>query len=216
MNNSFLKEDLLCLEGLCYNPLKKVIFQGGKEMIRNKLFLLTCSLGIVNYCYSIDDKVDSNNPSVGKRSVAVEQHIPGGEHRLCLVAIENQTEDSAFKVYIGSSGARSLVLPQTTWEMDQPNKIYLTQRTALRIVCVKGAYETIFIHDEGTASGRAPNGYSGPYYLSMWLSYPYVNDEQKLYVRYAVKKGRIGDIGIRIDDQGNCQVIAYNDVLILH
>ncbi len=194
-------------------------------MIRNKLVLLLCIFGMVQNAYA-DDASNVGNQSVtmpstddqnvGRRSVAVEQILPGGDQRLCLVAIENQTEDSVFKVYIGSSGSRALVLPQTTWEMDQPNKIYVNQRTSLRIVCVKGAYETIFIHDEGTASGHAPNGYSGPYYLSMWLSYPYVNDEQKLYVRYAVKKGRIGDIGIRIDENGNCQVVAYNDVLILH
>ena len=189
-------------------------------MIKNKLFLLTCSLVMVQYCHAIDEQsvaMDANNnPIVSRQTVAADQVLPGGDQRLCVVSFENQTEDSAFKVYIGSSGSRALVLPQTIWEMDQPNKIYLSQRTALRIVCVKGAYETIFIHDEGTASGYVPNGYSGPYYLSMWLSYPYVNDEQKLYVRYAVKKGRIGDIGIRIDENGNCQVVAYNDVLILH
>lgn len=189
-------------------------------MVKNKILLCIGSIGYIYSCYAIDNQsvaMDAyNNPIESKRSVASAQVLPGGEQRLCVVAIENQTEDSSFKVYIGSSGSRALVLPQSIWEMDQPNKIYLTQRTALRIVCVKGAYETIFIHDDGTASGQAPNGYSGPYYLSMWLSYPYVNDEQKLYVRYAVKKGKIGDIGIRIDENGNCQVVAYNDVLILH
>jgi len=186
-------------------------------MMKNALFLLLCGLAITNFSYCENEQADFNtNSNAGKQTVASQQVVPGSEQRLCLVAIENQTEDSAFKVYIGSSGTRALVLPQTTWEMDQPNKIYLTQRVSLRLVCVKGAYETIFIHDEGTASGQAPNGYSGPYYLSMWLSYPYVQDEQKLYVRYAVKKGRVGDIGVRIDDQGNCQIVAYNDVLILH
>lgn len=188
--------------------------------MKNRILLLSCSLVIAQYCYAIEDQsvaLDANNNQINaKQTVAEQQILPGGDQRLCLVAIENQTEDSSFKIYIGSSGSRALVLPQTTWEMDQPNKIYLSQRTSLRIVCVKGAYETIFIHDEGTASGQAPNGYSGPYYLSMWLTHPYVNDEQKLYVRYAVKKGRVGDIGIRIDENGNCQVVAYNDVLILH
>ena len=186
-------------------------------MFRYKEVLIICGLGIANSCYTADNKTDSNaNQTIGKQAVASAQALPGSDQRLCLVAIENETEDSVFKAYIGSSGARALILPETTWRMDQPSKIYLTQRTALRIVCVKGAYETIFIHDEGAASGDVPNGYAGPYYLSMWLSYPYVNDEQKVYVCYAVKKGRIGDIGVKIDANGECHIVAYNDVIILH
>lgn len=171
----------------------------------NKLFLILSGLSIITFVQG----------EAGAETVASQQILPGDNHHLCIVAIENQTEDSSFKAYLGSGGARALILPGSVWHVGY-NKIYLTQRTTLRIVCVKGAYETINIHDEGIASGKAPNGYKGPFYLSMWLSYPYVDDEQKLYVRYAVKKGKLGEISIRIDDQGNCQVLAINDVIIMH
>ena len=83
------------------------------------------------------------------------------------------------------------------------------------IQCVIGSFLPIYIKDEGRCSGQAPLGYHGPYYMSMWLEYPDVGDEQKIHVRYIVEFNKRGEIGIRIDPTGNCQILALNNIKLL-
>jgi hypothetical protein len=141
-------------------------------------------------------------------------YIPGSNVHLQIVSIENQTDYSEFKVFYGSGISRGLIFPQTTFTFDEA--LDLVQQTAtVHLLCSKGSYLSIYVQDEGRASGQADEGFDGPYYLSMWLGYPQVNEQEKVTVRYQVAAGKIGKIGLQIGSQGECQVIALENIVIL-
>lgn len=142
------------------------------------------------------------------------EHVPGSVRRLSIRSIENQSANAYFKVFYGDSGDKALVLPESTCSFDQ-GELDLNQNNVLRLICAQGSYLPIYIQDEGRASGQAPAGYHGPYYLSMWLSYPHVADEFKIHVRYAVQMKQIGEIGVRIGPKGECQIVALAHVKLL-
>ena len=140
-------------------------------------------------------------------------YIPGSNVHVEIASIDNRTESSAFDIFYGAGLSRGLVFPQTKMKLSQ--KLKLVQHTPVQLLCSKGPYLTIYVEDEGVASGTAPSGYTGPYYISMWLGRPQVSAEEKVNVRYAVKTGKIGKIGLRIGSKGECQVVAEKYVKIL-
>ncbi len=139
--------------------------------------------------------------------------IPGSEVRLELVSVENGTTSSEFKVFHGVDSASGLVFPATTLTFE--TALRLNQNERIQLLCSTGSYISIYIKDEGAAGGVVEDGYDGPYYLSMWLGYPQVSEDQRVRVRYAVKSGTVGKIGIKIGSKGQCQIAALEDIKIL-
>ncbi len=139
--------------------------------------------------------------------------IPGSEVRLELVSVENGTTSSEFKVFHGVDSASGLVFPATTLTFE--TALRLNQNERIQLLCSTGSYISIYIKDEGAAGGTVEDGYDGPYYLSMWLGYPQVSEDQRVRVRYAVKSGTVGKIGIKIGSKGQCQIAALEDIKIL-
>jgi len=139
--------------------------------------------------------------------------IPGTEVRIQIVSLDNETDSSIFKVFYGAGLSRGTSFPGK--KLSFPGGLPLIQNTPVNIQCSKGSYLPIYMKDEGQAGGEAQDGFEGPYCLSMWLGYPQVNEEEKMYVRYAVKSGKKGQVGIKIGDKGQCQIVALQDVKIL-
>ncbi len=134
--------------------------------------------------------------------------------RLSLRAVENQTLHSCFKIYYSSSDSLAMLTPQSIF-IFKPGEMLLQQNENFCLQCVKGSFLPIYIKDEGKVAGQAPAGFHGPYYLSMWLQYPDVPEEQKQYVRYVVKIGQQAEFSIRINVQGDCQIIALANMELL-
>lgn len=136
------------------------------------------------------------------------------QKRLSLRAVENQTLNSAFKIYYANSDSLALLAPQSIF-LFKPNEMLLQQHESFCLQCVKGSFLPIYIKDEGKAGGQAPVGFHGPYYISMWLNYPNVPEEQKQYVRYVVQNDKQAEFCIRINLQGDCQIIALSNMELL-
>lgn len=134
--------------------------------------------------------------------------------RLSLRAIQNQTVNSSFKLFYSSSDCLGFITPKSVLSL-KPAEIYLQEDERLCLLCVKGSFLPIYIKDEGRVSGQVPAGFHGPYYLSMWLEYPDVSDERKIHVRYMVEENKTGEIAIRIDPYGNCQILALSNIKLL-
>ncbi|MBV8660996.1 MAG: hypothetical protein JO129_02535 [Candidatus Dependentiae bacterium] len=137
------------------------------------------------------------------------------QKRLSLRAVENQTMQSSFKMYYANGDSLALLVPQSIF-IFKPGELFLQQHETFCLQCVKGgSFLPIYIKDEGKAGGQAPEGFHGPYYVSMWLNYPDVPDDQKQHVRYVVKFGEQGEFCIRINPHGDCQIIALSNMELL-
>ena len=136
------------------------------------------------------------------------------QKRLSLRAVENQTIHSAFKMYYSNGENIALLVPQSIF-LFKPEELYLQQQEIFCLQCVKGSFLPIYLRDEGKVAGQAPDGFHGPYYISMWLNYPDVPEDQKQYVRYVVKIGHQAEFSIRINPQGDCQIIALSNMELL-
>jgi hypothetical protein len=136
------------------------------------------------------------------------------QKRLSLRAVENQTINSSFKLFYSNSDNLALLTPQSIF-IFKPNEMLLQEHENFCLQCVKGSFLPIYVRDEGKVAGQAPAGFHGPYYLSMWLNYPDVAEEQKQYVRYVVKSGKQAEFSIRINPQGDCQIIALANMELL-
>ena len=136
------------------------------------------------------------------------------QNRLSLRAVENQTLNSAFKIYYSSGESLALLVPQSIF-LFKPDELYLQQNENFCLQCVKGSFLPIYVKDEGKCGGQAPEGFHGPYYISMWLNYPDVAEDQKQYVRYVVRIGHQAEFCIRINQQGDCQIIALANMELL-
>ena len=134
--------------------------------------------------------------------------------RLSLRVVQNQTMNSSFKLFYAGSDCLGYIFPKDVLTL-QPSELFMQQDEKICLWCVKGSFLPIYIKDEGRCSGQAPLGYHGPYYMSMWLDQPDVSDEQKIHVRYIVEFNKRGEIGIRIDPTGNCQILALNNMKLL-
>lgn len=139
--------------------------------------------------------------------------VPYRKH-LSLRAIENQTLHSSFKIYYSNSESLALLTPQSIF-LFKPGELLLQEHENVCLQCVKGSFLPIYIKDEGKVAGQAPEGFYGPYYLSMWLNYPDAPEDQKQYVRYVVKIGQQAEFAIRINLQGDCQIIALSNMQLL-
>lgn len=134
--------------------------------------------------------------------------------RLSLRAVENQTKHSLFKMFYAGSDSLGLLYPQSVFLL-KPEELLLQHNEIFSIQCVKGSFLTIYVKDEGKVSGQVPEGFYGPFYLSMWLNYPDVSEDQKIYVRYAIKIGKQAECAIRINSEGDCQIIALSNMQLL-
>ena len=68
------------------------------------------------------------------------------------------------------------------------------------------------MNGRGAISGKAPEGYDGPYYVSMWLSYPHVAEFVKLHIPYVIEKDKQGKVGVIIGSRGDYRLVAIENV----
>ena len=146
------------------------------------------------------------------------EFIPGASSRLQLVSVYNGTEDLEFQIYPALKESVGLVLPMGTLHLseDKDKAVMLDRAYPLIIRCSKGSYRPVFIQDGYGVSGKAPEGYDGPFCVSMWLPYPFVADSSKMRISYVVKKGALGKIGIKIGPKGDYRLVAVSDVKFMH
>lgn len=136
------------------------------------------------------------------------------EKRLSLRAVENQTKNSSFKIYYSGGDSLALLAPQSVFIL-KPGELFFQQHELFCVQCVKGSFLPIYVKDEGKVSGQAPEGFFGPFYISMWLNYPDVSEDQKIYVRYVVQTGKQGEFALRINAEGDAQIIALANMQLL-
>ena len=139
-------------------------------------------------------------------------YVPDDTVRIKLVSVENSTEAMEFQVFYSFDGPSAFVFPQSTFQYALDKQIGLTARNILAIKCVKGSYLPVFIQDGGYASGSVEAGYEGPFLISMWLSMPNAAETNKTHIRYALKKGTVGSLGVRIGQKGDYRLVAYDNI----
>lgn len=132
---------------------------------------------------------------------------------LQLVAVENDTHGCEFQIFYGSDIASAFVFPQSIFHYNAQKALSLSSLKDLIIIkCCKGSFLPVFIAHGGVASGEVQEGFDGPFYLSMWLAYPQVPETSKTHVRYRVKSGTTGTIGVKIGNRGDYRFVAYENV----
>ena len=136
--------------------------------------------------------------------------MPDDKRRLQLISVENETEQLEFQLFYGSEASHGIIFPQSVYQFHMP--LNLLGRDNVVLKCCKGSFLPVYIQDGGFASGPVEEEYDGPFYISMWLQYPQVAESSKVHVRYAVAKGKIGSIGIKIGLNGDYRLVALDDV----
>ncbi len=143
----------------------------------------------------------------------VQQESQAG--KVLLAFIENDTPACEFQTFYASEGSSSFVFPQTTFHFDPKDALELSSGNKLVIKCSKGSFFPVFIQHGGRAGGVVPDSFEGPFYISMWLSYPQVPETSKVHVRYVMKKGVDGKVGIKIGNKGDYRFVADENVQFL-
>ena len=192
-----------------------------------KISIITkCFLGIVFFvvclCGSIvPDQMDSylKNPTASNylkkyQLSSTTQPLPEGSV-LKLTSVENDTENCEFKIFYGSDASSGFVFAKTIFNFDPKHSLILNSENILVLKCSRGSFYPVFIKYCGPASGVVPEGFEGPYCLSMWLAHPQVPETSKIYVRYVIKKGTEGHIGIKIGKKGDYRFVAHQNVHFL-
>lgn len=139
-------------------------------------------------------------------------YVPDETVRLKLIAVENETETMEFQIFYSFNQSQAFVFPRSTFRFMHDQQISLNPYNLLTVKCCKGSYVPVFIQDGGYASGSVEDDFEGPFYISLWLHTPNVPEANKTHVCYAIKKGQIGTIGIRIGQKGDYRLVAYEHV----
>ena len=177
------------------------------------LFLAICLFGAIVPAQNIGNQPISNSLKKYQLS-STSQYMPDGP-LLKLTSIENDTENCEFKVFYGSDVSCAFIFPQTIFNFSPHRYLVLNSENMLVLKCSRGSFYPVFVKHCGIASGQAPEGYEGPYCISMWLSHPQVPETSKVYVRYVVKKETEGHIGIKIGKKGDYRFVAHQNVHFL-
>ena len=135
--------------------------------------------------------------------------------KLLLAFIENDTPACEFQTFYASDASSSFVFPQTTFRFDSKKSLELSSGNMLVIKCSKGSFFPVFIQHGGPAGGVVPDNFEGPFYISMWLSYPQVPETSKVHVRYVRRKGIDGKVGIKIGAKGDYRFVADENIQFL-
>lgn len=142
--------------------------------------------------------------------------IPDEVVRLKLVSIENETDNQSFQVFNNYDGPSALVQPHHMFTFEPANEIGLSVGHLVVVKCCQGSYLPVFMQDGGYhASGKVDDEYQQPYFVSMWLGTPNQPESRKVRVCYAVKKGTVGKIGLRIGQKGDYRLVAYENVTFI-
>lgn len=154
----------------------------------------------------------------GLTTVLENERIPGKSSRLQVVSVENNTEGLEFQIFPALKQSAGLSLPMGTLYLsdEKGQGIDLDRLYPLIITCSKGSYRSVFIKDGHATTGKALEGYDGPFCVSMWLPYPFVAESSKLHIPYVVKKGKQGKVGIKIGPKGDYRLVALSDVKFIH
>lgn len=201
----------------CYN---KFIFYKMNCFIKSKVSrggVMKYGIGIIIsvFCIVFFAMPQRNSSGIG---LLENESFPGDSSRLQLVSVENSTEDLEFQIFppLKESAGLSLPLGTLTVVDDQGKAVNFNKLYPIIITCSKGSYQPVFIQDKFAISGKAPEGFDGPFYVSMWLAYPHVAESSKLHVSYVVKKGEIGKVGVKIGPKGDYRLVAVSNVKFIH
>lgn len=186
---------------MCDNLLAVADLSKG-DVMKNMVYAIVCLYSTVSF---------------GLHSQVLQKElVPGQRQRLQISTIENTTDMLSFQVFSGGSSSLGLVLPMSTLtfanDKNHHKPIHLYQKEPFMIKCIKGSYMPVYIQDGDLVGGNVEPGYEGPYYLSMWLRYPQVAESSKLHIRYLLKKGKIGKIGVKIGQKGDYRLVAHENV----
>ncbi|MBP9764731.1 hypothetical protein KBD08_00155 [Candidatus Babeliales bacterium] len=140
------------------------------------------------------------------------QKMPHDTVRLELATIENDTQHCEFQLFAGSDTPCAYVFPKTVFTFPDTKLIAVGSQQILVIKSTKGSFLPVYIQHGGLASGQVKPNYEGPYYISMWLEYPYVPETSKVHVRYMLKKDTVGKVGIKIGSEGDYRFVAHDNV----
>ncbi len=177
--------------------------------------ILKCFLGIVFFVVCLCGSVSTASNTLKKYQLSsTTQFLPEGP-LLKLTSVENDTENCEFKIFYGSDVSSGFVFAKTIFNFDADKSPILNTENMVVLKCSKGSFFPVFIKYSGAASGQVPEGFEGPYCLSMWLSHPQVPETSKVYVRYVIKKGADGHIGIKIGKKGDYRFVAHQNVHFL-
>lgn len=179
--------------------MKNNVFATPKFILSILVFFTVCVLGVTLEI----------NTAVIEQAVVHRQ-----DSHIRLLGVENDTDSCEFEVYYGSGSSSAFVFPQSVFKFEVDKALPLDRHVVV-IKCCKGSFVPVYIQNGSRASGEAIQGYDGPFYISMWLSYPQVPEISKLHVRYVVKKGSQGLIGIKIGNKGDYRFVAYENVKFL-
>ncbi len=164
------------------------------------IFFLICFVGCV---FDIQAK---------QSQLLTSGYMPDETFKIQLIAVENETEAMEFQIFYGFDNLSAFIFPKTTFQCIPGKEIGLATRNILAIKCVKGSYLPVFIQDGGIASGQADDGFEGPFVISMWLGQPNVSEQNKTHIRYQIKKGSMGTLGVRIGQKGDYRLVAYDNI----
>ena len=143
------------------------------------------------------------------------EQIPVKSSRVQVFSIQNNTDSLKFQVFPPLKESVGLSLPMSTLSLidkKEDKGIDLNETYPLIINCIKGSYLPVFIQNGDKTSGTAPEGYDGPYYISMWLPYPNVKESSKLHIPYVIKNNKTGKIGIEIGQKGDYRLRAIDNI----
>lgn len=141
-----------------------------------------------------------------------EMKTPDSVARLKVISIENETDALEFQIFYAEEGQYAFVFPKSTFVAPKGKELKLMGDELLAVKCCKGSFLPVFIQDGFGASGTVEEGFEGPYYISMWMQFPQVPEAFKVHVRYMIKKGTIGSIGIKIGQKGDYRLVAHENV----
>lgn len=138
--------------------------------------------------------------------------IQGDTAGIKLINVQNDTDICHFQLFYGSDAPIGCVFPHSTFTVDPSQSLFLPNKDLLVVKCLKGSFVPVYVQYGGKASGEAEFGYTGPFYLTMWLQYPQVPDASKVHVRFMVKKGTLGTVGLKIGNEGDYRFVAHENV----
>lgn len=150
-------------------------------------------------------------------SVLQREHVSDKSGRVEVVFIQNDAPGLEFQIFPPIQELAGTVLPmETLFIVDKKQSgVRLDTKYPLIIRCSKGSYQSVFIQDGKSVSGTAPEGYAGPFCLSMWLPYPNVIDSL-IHIPYVVKDGQVGKVGVKIGAKGDYRLVEVSDIQLIH
>ena len=164
-------------------------------MIKKRIFFLVVPCFITYMLFPLNPQVDT--------------HLP---------IFENQSE-SDYGVYLGlDDNILFLLAGKSSFNaINLPNfKMHISGATRLNFISRSEEFPSLYFEFGGYASGRCPDGYEGPFFVSVWSGNADIPETEKMVYRYCQKKEtEAGLLGFRIKPDGVPEVFATSNTQII-